>query len=250
MQFLKVVEMQRKANCVCDGICQANTIKYHKNSLGTPDDINLLPWSGHSVPWKSTLVILWRKIKKGIWQTLPPQDCLPSSNPHMSIVEAFATDIRIPYEPLVHVMPPSNPNMTGSHSHLYLNLLPVDPPGSQWHHGQSSPKSHGSDYALSLAIVVAPSSEYQLITSLQSNLWHRPRSTPLCWCWASATEILMNYQSTSHCPLKHVVTISSNGSCCIAPQTKADTPSKGYQLMISHQSIQWEGRMHRHLYMW
>lgn len=42
-----------------------NPIKTPQNSIGTPDDINLPHWPSHPLPWKSTLVVLWRKIKMG-----------------------------------------------------------------------------------------------------------------------------------------------------------------------------------------
>ena len=97
---------------------------------------------------------------------------------------------------------------------------------------------HGPCCAINPTMSVAPSTTYQLITSLQSNPSHRPRTISPCWCYV---EILTCDQPTSSWKIKHAVSLTSKGSCSTILLTKNDTPSIGYQLMISHQSIFWEG---------
>lgn len=50
----------------------------------------------------------------------------------------------------------TEPSMRGSQTDLWLYLSSTNPPGSQCHHGQSLPKSHGSNCALSQPIAAAP----------------------------------------------------------------------------------------------
>ena len=141
--------------------------------------------------------------KNGNIIDLPPQDCLPSSNRNMWAT-LLARRISDPM-PGSHThlwvllctcvkLLGTDPSMPGSHTDLSLSQSTNNPPGSQCHHGQSSPKSHGSGCALSLAIAdalrgedhqqasmlpgsccavpvtayAAPPTAYQLITSLQS----------------------------------------------------------------------------------
>lgn len=78
---------------------------------------------------------------------------------------------------------------------------------------------------------------YQLITSLQSNPWHRPRSVPLSIC---RPEMLESCWPTSHYQLEHVV-LMSKVPWCTMHLTENSVPPKRYQLIISHQSISWEG---------
>jgi len=78
--------IERKANCADGGIFQANAIKSHKNSSKHHRN----PWWLKPAPltWSSPslgihLGCTMKKDKNGDMTVLPPQDCLPSSNPNM-----------------------------------------------------------------------------------------------------------------------------------------------------------------------
>lgn len=226
---------ERKANCVDDGICQANAIGSHKNSSKLPRN-----------PW-------WHKPAPMTW----PSRAL-EIHPRCTIEENKNEDMTNPPAPRLLSLKQSKPIhyrgiyklILGSHMNhcvmpcLHANQSWTDPqmPGSPCHLDQSSfPISHGSNSTLSLAINVTPPIEYKLITSHQCNLGHRPRSTPLCWCKPSANGMLMNCRPTSLCQLKYAISFISKGSWCTTSLNKNIAPSIGYQLMISCRSILWEG---------
>ena len=89
---------------------------------------------------------------------LPPQDCLPSSNPNMWVTllawcnwDPMLGSHTNPWVQLCTYVKPLviDPSMPRSQTDLSLYLSTNNPPKPQRHHGQSSPKSH---YTIPLAI--------------------------------------------------------------------------------------------------
>ncbi len=76
---------ERKTSCADEGICQVNVIKSHKYFSKLHRD----PWWHKPAPltWPSPVLEIhpgctMKKNKNGDMIVLPPQDCLPSSNPN------------------------------------------------------------------------------------------------------------------------------------------------------------------------